>query len=102
MAARITRQEMKRGGLPDTNSPEFIEQARRDSLAIARSVHAREDQDFLDSISILPSLPEFRWQPMKRGEIRTVVGGSYSTPKPRPIDLRPSVLSAAKVFSPPK
>ena len=47
--------------LPNTNSPEFIEQARRDSLAIARSAHAKEDQDFIDSISILHSLPEFRW-----------------------------------------
>ena len=44
--------------LPDIDSPEFIEQARRDSLAIARSDKARADQDFVDSISILPLLPE--------------------------------------------
>ncbi len=46
--------------LPDTNSPEFIEEARRACLAINNSQHAKEDQDFVDSISILPYLPEFR------------------------------------------
>lgn len=44
--------------LPDMDSPEFIAQARRDSLAIAHSEKARADQDFIDSVSILPLLPE--------------------------------------------
>ena len=46
--------------LPDMNSPAFIRQARRECLAIARSERARTDQDFVDSISILPLLPEYR------------------------------------------
>jgi hypothetical protein len=47
--------------LPDTNSPEFIEQARLACQAVNNSPHAKEDQDFVDSISILPHLPEYRW-----------------------------------------
>ena len=51
--------------LPDMDSPEFIEEARRACLAINRSPTAKEDQDFIDSISILNDLghddiPEFR------------------------------------------
>jgi hypothetical protein len=46
--------------LPDMDSPAFIRQARRDSLAIARSAGQKEDQNFVDSISILPLLPEYR------------------------------------------
>ncbi len=46
--------------LPDMDSPEFIREARSQSLAANRSPGAKEDQDFIDSISILPSLPEFR------------------------------------------
>src|SRR3954471_22311437 len=38
--------------VPDVHSPEFAEQARRDSLAVANSPFAKEDQDFVDSISI--------------------------------------------------
>jgi len=37
--------------VPDTRSPEFAKEARRQSRAVARSKHAREDQDFVDSIS---------------------------------------------------
>lgn len=44
--------------LPDTDSPAFIAQARRDCLAINRSDRAKEDQDFVDSISILNDLPD--------------------------------------------
>jgi hypothetical protein len=46
--------------LPDMNSPAFIRQARRDSLAFSRSAGQKDDQDFVDSISILPLLPEYR------------------------------------------
>jgi hypothetical protein len=46
--------------LPDMDSPAFIRQARRDSLAISRSAGQKDDQDFVDSISILPLLPEYR------------------------------------------
>ena len=45
--------------LPDIDSPAFIRQARRESLAVARSAGEKEDQDFIDSISILPLLPEY-------------------------------------------
>jgi hypothetical protein len=44
--------------LPDMDSPPFIAQARRASLAANRSPSAKEDQDFVDSISILPLLPQ--------------------------------------------
>jgi hypothetical protein len=32
-------------------SPSFAAEARRQSLAVARSRYAREDQDFIDAIS---------------------------------------------------
>jgi hypothetical protein len=37
--------------VPDTRSPEFAKEARRQSRAAARSPHAAEDQAFVDSIS---------------------------------------------------
>ena len=39
--------------LPDVNSPEFVAEARRQSLAAAASEHAKDDQDFVDSISYI-------------------------------------------------
>lgn len=38
--------------LPDTNSPEFIAEARRQSRAVAESPGEAEDQAFVDSISV--------------------------------------------------
>ena len=40
--------------LPDTSSPEFAAEARRQSLIVANSPHAEEDQAFVDSISDWP------------------------------------------------
>ena len=40
--------------VPDTRSPEFAAEARRQGLLVARSKHAAEDQAFVDSISIWP------------------------------------------------
>ncbi len=37
--------------VPDTRSPEFAAEAHRQSLAVANSPHAKEDQDFIDAIS---------------------------------------------------
>jgi hypothetical protein len=37
--------------VPDVESPEFAAEAHRQSLLIANSPHAKEDQDFVDSIS---------------------------------------------------
>ena len=37
--------------VPDVNSPEFIKEAHRQSRLVARSRYAKEDQDFVDSIS---------------------------------------------------
>lgn len=37
--------------VPDMRSPSFVAEARKQSLAVARSPHAREDQDFVDAIS---------------------------------------------------
>ena len=37
--------------VPDTRSPEFAKEARRQSRAAARSPHAKDDQAFVDSLS---------------------------------------------------
>jgi antidote-toxin recognition MazE-like antitoxin len=37
--------------VPDMRSPAFAKEARRQSLAVARSPHARADQAFIDAIS---------------------------------------------------
>jgi hypothetical protein len=36
--------------VPDVRSPAFTAEAHRQSLAVASSVHAAEDQDFVDAI----------------------------------------------------
>ncbi|PYO67679.1 MAG: DUF3018 domain-containing protein [Gemmatimonadetes bacterium] len=55
---RAHRARLRRQGLrpiqiwvPDVRSPAFAAEAHRQSLAVARSPHAREDQDFVDAIS---------------------------------------------------
>lgn len=57
--ARAYRERMRAKGLrpvqfwlPDVNSPEFIAEAHRQSLAIANSPTEKEDQAFIDSLSI--------------------------------------------------
>ena len=37
--------------VPDMRSPAFAVEAHRQSLAVARSPHAKEDQDFIDAVS---------------------------------------------------
>ena len=56
---RAHRKRLRRQGLrpiqiwvPDVRSRSFKAQAHRQSLAVARSSHAREDQSFVDSISV--------------------------------------------------
>jgi len=39
--------------VPDVRSPAFKAEAHRQSLAVARSPHAKEDQAFVDAISDL-------------------------------------------------
>lgn len=39
--------------VPDVNSPGFAAEARRQCLALARSKQDKEDQDFVDSISVI-------------------------------------------------
>lgn len=55
---RAHRERLRRQGLrpiqiwvPDVRSPEFAREAHRQSLAVAKSPHAKEDQDFIDAIS---------------------------------------------------
>lgn len=55
---RAYRARLRRQGLrpiqiwvPDVRSAEFKEQAHRQSLAVARSPHAEEDQAFIDAVS---------------------------------------------------
>jgi mRNA interferase MazF len=59
-------------------SPAFITEAHRQSLAVANSPRAREDQDFIDAVA--------DWgRGVKRGEIWTVAGGKDCAGKPRPV-----------------
>jgi hypothetical protein len=55
---RAYRERLRRQGLrpiqiwvPDMRSPAFVKEAHRQSSAVAKSSHAKEDQDFIDSIS---------------------------------------------------
>jgi hypothetical protein len=52
------RERLRRQGLrpiqiwvPDVRSPAFAAEARRQSLAVPESPHARADQDFVDAVS---------------------------------------------------
>ncbi|HEY9567666.1 MAG TPA: antitoxin MazE family protein [Thalassobaculum sp.] len=52
------RERLRRRGLrpiqiwvPDVRSPEFRAEARRQSLAVAKSRHAADDQAFVDSVA---------------------------------------------------
>ena len=56
--ARAYRERMRAKGLrpiqlwvPDTRAPEFAAEAHRQSLAVANSPFAKEDQDFVDAMS---------------------------------------------------
>jgi hypothetical protein len=55
---RVYRERLRRQGLrpiqiwvPDVRSPAFAAEARRQSVAVANSPQAKEDQDFIDMIS---------------------------------------------------
>ena len=55
---RAHRQRLRQQGLrpiqiwvPDVRSAVFVKEAHRQSLAVAKSPHAREDQDFINAIS---------------------------------------------------
>jgi len=55
---RAYRKRLRQQGLrpiqiwvPDMRSPAFVREARRQSLAVAKSPHAQGDQDFIDAIS---------------------------------------------------
>ena len=55
---RAHRERLRKQGLrpiqiwvPDVRSPEFAKEAHRQSLAVAKSPHAKEDQDFIDAVS---------------------------------------------------
>jgi hypothetical protein len=59
---RAHRERMRKLGLrqvqiwlPDTNSPEFLAEAHRESLLIANSPGEADDQAFIDSITEWPS-----------------------------------------------
>lgn len=58
---RAHRKRLREQGLrpiqiwvPDVRSPEFRAEAHRQSLAVAESPHAAEDQAFIDAISVEP------------------------------------------------
>ena len=57
---RAYRERLRRQGLrpiqiwvPDTRSPQFQEEAHRQSAAVARSAHESENQAFIDAVSDL-------------------------------------------------
>jgi hypothetical protein len=56
---RAHREKLRRQGLrpiqiwvPDVRSPEFAKEAHRQSLAVANSPQEKDDQEFIDSISV--------------------------------------------------
>jgi hypothetical protein len=51
--ARLRRQGLRpiQIWVPDVCAPAFRSEARRQSLAVAASAHAREDQEFIDAVS---------------------------------------------------
>ena len=58
LKVKAHRERLRRRGLrpiqiwvPDVRSRRFAAEARRQSLAVANSSHAKEDQDFIDAIS---------------------------------------------------
>ncbi len=55
---RAHRKRLRQQGLrpiqiwvPDMRSPAFATEARRQSLAVAKSRHAKQDQEFIDAVS---------------------------------------------------
>ena len=57
---RAYRERLRRQGLrplqiwvPDVRAPGFAAEAHRQAAAVAKSAHAKVDQDFIDSISDL-------------------------------------------------
>ena len=55
---RAYRDRLRRQGLrplqiwvPDVRSPAFAAEAHRQSLAVARSSHAKDDQEFIEAVS---------------------------------------------------
>ena len=50
---RLRQQDLRpiQISVPDMRSPSFVAEAHKQSLAVARSPHAKEDQDFIDAIS---------------------------------------------------
>jgi Protein of unknown function (DUF3018) len=59
---RAHRQRLRQQGLrpiqiwvPDVRAPSFLAEAHRQSLAVAKSQQAREDQGFIDAVSDLSS-----------------------------------------------
>ena len=55
---RAHRKRLREQGLrplqiwvPNVRSPEFVKEARRQSLVVARSAQEKEDQDFIDAVS---------------------------------------------------
>ena len=55
---RLHRARLRQQGLrpiqiwvPDARSPAFVAEAHRQSLAVAQSVQAKQDQDFIDAVS---------------------------------------------------
>lgn len=56
---RAHRARLRKQGLrpiqiwvPDVRSPAFAAEARRQAVAVARSRHARDDQAFIDAVSL--------------------------------------------------
>lgn len=48
---RERRQRLRSQGLTDMRAPSFKTEAHRQSLAVAASAHAGEDQAFIDAVS---------------------------------------------------
>jgi hypothetical protein len=62
---RAHRKRLRQQGLrpiqiwvPDMRSPAFAKESHRQSLVVANSHDAREDQDFIDAVSDWPGTPD--------------------------------------------
>lgn len=86
---RAHRERLRRQGLrpvqiwvPDTRSPRFTEEAHRQSLAVALSAHADEEQAAIEGMTDMAS-DAADWRRMKRGEIWTVASSEDGASTPR-------------------
>ncbi|MGE0665136.1 MAG: antitoxin MazE family protein [Sphingomonadales bacterium] len=96
LKVRDHRERLRRQGLrpiqiwvPDVRAPWFKAEAHRQSLAVAASGHARDDQAFIDAVS--------DWDDERGG----ATSGQSPAARTMPASRVPSSLSRTTVLTPP-